>query len=432
MRHTEQRRAASGCVFRSGALLGGALLLGVLSGTPPAGAAARQEREAPGSRKGIVVGQWAGERLERASAAYAEDHYDEALTALDELKANKRLNENEKALMWQTYGFVYSAREQWEPAMEAFEQCLAAGGLPEQAELNTRYNLAQLYLMQEQYDKAIPMLLAWFEQVDNPSAQAYYALAVAYVQTGDRDKAMRYAKHAVAKSDAPKEPWLQLLLGFHLEDQNYQEAAALLEQLVTRFSKKLYWVQLSAVYSALEQAPKALATLEIAYLQNLLTEEGELIHLAQLYFFNGLPYEAAKVLNRGLESGVITGDAESWELLANSWLYAKERDRAITPLESAAKLSPQGNLYVRLASVRLEQEQWTKAVADLNRALRKGQLDDPATAHLLLGIAGAGAKQWDVAAQALETAKKYEKTERAATAWLARLEHEKAVAGEIQ
>jgi tetratricopeptide (TPR) repeat protein len=404
----------------------------VVAAVAPGAAAERAEREAPGSRKAVVVGPWAFERLDRALKALAEEKYDDCLKALDELKDNERLNDHEAALMWQTYGYVYSSREEWEPAIEAFEQCLAANGLPEQAELNTRYNLAQLYMMQEHYDKAIPMLLSWFERVDNPAPSAYYALAVAYVQTGERDKAVLYAKQAVAKSDAPKEPWLQLLLGFHLEDKAYPEAAALLEQLVSRFPKKLYWVQLSAVYSAMDQGQKALATLEIAYLQDLLTEEGELVQLAQLYFFNELPYEAAQVLHQGIDGGAIKGDAEAWELLANSWIYAKERDRAVAPLENAAKLSPQGDLYVRLASVRLEQEEWAQAVVALNRALAKGNLNDPATTNLLLGIASAGAQQWETAARALETAKKFEKTERAATAWLARLEHEKAIATQTQ
>jgi tetratricopeptide (TPR) repeat protein len=394
---------------------------------PAASGARESKKETPGSERAAVVSQWAFERLERAHEALAEERFDDCLVALDEMKKNKRLNDHEKALMWQAYGYVYSSREEWVPATEAFEHCLEAGGLPEQADLNTRYNLAQLYLMLEQYDKAIPMLLDWFDRAENPSPAAYYALAVAYVQTGENEKARMYAAQAVLKSEAPLEPWLQLLLGFRLEDKQFPDAAALLEQLVTRFPKKIYWLQLSAVYSAMDESKKALVALELAHAQGLLTEEGELVQLAQLYFFNELPYEAAKVLEQGLRDGTITGDADAYELLANSWLYAKERTRAIDPLRDAAKRSPKGDLYVRLASVRLEQEQWDEAIRALQEALRKN-LDDPATAHLMLGIAGAGAQQWDVAERALIRAQDYEKTEKAAAAWLTRLEHEKTIA----
>lgn len=392
-------------------------------------AAAREPREMPGDRKAVVVGEWAFERLDRAHKALAEEKYDETLAVLEEMKKNKRLNEHEQSLMWQTYGYVYSSQENYEQATESFEKCLEAGGLPPQAELNTRYNLAQLYLMLERYDDAVPMLEEWFNQVDSPAPSAYYALAVAYVQTGDREKALRYAKQAVIKSDAPKEPWLQLLLGFYLESTDYEKSVEILEQLVARFPRKLYWVQLSAAYSALDQGAQALAVLELAHMQGLLTEEGELVHLAQLYFYNGIPLKAARVLNEGLEARTISADSDSYHLLANAWLYARERENAVMPLERAAELSAKGELYVSLAHVRLEREEWLKAASALHAAFRKGQLNDPGSAHLMLGIANANAKNWEAAEQALEKAKEFEKTGPAAAHWLARVENEKALSG---
>lgn len=394
----------------------------------PSEVLAREPREMPGDRKAVVVGEWAFERLDRAQKALSEENYDETLAVLEEMKKNKRLNEHEQALMWQTYGYVYSSQEDYQQAAGAFEKCLETGGLPAQSELNTRYNLAQLYLMLERYDEAVPMLQEWFDQVENPAPSAYYALAVAYVQTGDREKAFRYAKEAVIKSDAPKEPWLQLLLGFYLENADYEKSVGLLEQLVARFPRKLYWVQLSAAYSALDRGSEALAVLELAYMQGLLTEEGELVHLAQLYFYNGVPFEAARVLNKGLEDGTISGDSEAYHLLANAWLYARERDNALSPLERAAMLSEKGELYVSLAHVRLEREEWVKAAAALHAAFRKGQLGDPGSAHLMLGIANANAHKWEAAEESLQKAKSFEKTEQAAEHWLARVENEKSLA----
>jgi tetratricopeptide (TPR) repeat protein len=391
----------------------------------PVNSLARQPRGMPGSQKAMVVGQRTFEMLQQAQEAMAEERYDESLRILGKMESSKRLNANEEALMWHAFGNVYVAQEDYVNATESLEKCVAAEGLNEQAALTVRYNLAQLYLMQERYDDAIPMLTEWFEKVQNPAPSAYYAMAVAYVQTDDRDKAFLYAKQAVAKSEEPREGWLQLLLGFYLEDKEYGEAKVLLEQLTTRFPKKLYWVQLSAVYSALDDSKNALAVLELAYLQDLLTEEGELVHLAQLYFYNGIPYEAALVLEKGLESGAIEGDADSWELLANSWLYARERKRAVEPLRRAANLSDKGDLYVRLASVWMEQEEWSKAADALRAALAKGGVSDPGTTHLMLGIANASAKRWEDANTALTSAKKFEKTEKAATQWIARLEHEK-------
>jgi len=251
-----------------------------------------------------------------AHKAIADDRYDDALAALDEMKPNPTLNSYERSLMWQGYGFVYSSRDEFAEAADSFEKSLSAGGLPEQAELQTRYNLAQLYVMLERYEHAITEFHGWFERVRNPSPTAYYMLAMAYLQKGDKVEALRNAERAVERSAVPKEAWLELLVALRLEQKEYREVVPVLENMVTRFPKKTYWLQLSAVYSELGEHEKALAVLELANEQGMLTKGSELMSLAQLYLYNQIPFKAARVLEEGIGNGVIEADARAWQLLA--------------------------------------------------------------------------------------------------------------------
>jgi len=385
----------------------------------------KKSRPKPETTKVQGVRQWAFKRLDRAHRALAEGNLAECTAALDEMKRNDRkLNGHERSLMWQTYGYIQASREQYAKAVDSFERSLEGDGLPVAAKQNVRYNLAQLYCMIERWDDAIRTFLVWFEQTEDVPADAHYLLAMAYVQKGQRAKAMPHARQAIAKATAPKEPWLQLLLSLLLEGERFREAVPVLEQLVARFPKKTYWMQLSTVHSQLDEHREALAAMELAYDQGMLRTHREITRLAQLYLYNAIPYKAAEILDRGLADEMLESDAETWELLANAWLQARERDRARTPLERAARLSSNGRLYVRLAQVQLDQEQWPEARTSLTAALRKGGLDKPGQVQLLLGIASASEERWDEAHTAFTAARDHADTENAAQQWLASIESE--------
>lgn len=402
----------------------GVLLLGtVLAGT----SAAKEPRQKPKPNTTVVqtVGKWAYERLARAQKALSEEQTGAALAALDEMKARgDRLNGHERAMMWQTYGYVQSAQGKNAVAAESFEKALAEGELPPQAVENTRYNLAQLYMLSEKYDGAIEQLQLWFETAENPKAEAYILFAQAYLRAERPREALVQAQQGLAKAESPPESWLQLLLALHFELRQYREAIPVLQQLVQRFPKKAYWLQLAAVHSELGDYRQALGVMELAYEQGYLTEHRELVNLAQLCLHNGIPYEAASVLQKGMDAGIVEKNADTWRLLAESLLAARERERAAVPLGQAAELSDDGNLYLRLAQLAIDAERWPEARKALEAALAKGKLKESGTAYLLLGVTNVGEGRKAEAQRAFASALKYDKTKQAASEWLARLESE--------
>ena len=64
--------------------------------------------------------------------------------------------------------------------------------------------------------------------------------------------------------------------------------------------------------------------------------------------YHGRPYRAAVLLEASMADESVERDAKSLELLANSWLMARENSRAVEPLTKAAELSEKGDVYVAM------------------------------------------------------------------------------------
>ncbi|MCZ6783858.1 MAG: hypothetical protein O7G30_11190, partial [Proteobacteria bacterium] len=310
-------------------------------------------------------------------------------------------------------------------AIEYFLKCLALDALPAAAQLNLRFNLSQLYMAEGRFAEATRELEAWFESAESPSGLAYYLLAIAYHQQDRADDALVPARKAVEMTELPRESWLSLLLALYVERDDLRRALPLAKQLVARFPKKSYWLQLVGIYGGLEQDENALAAMQLAYNQGHLSTDSELRRLARMYLFHAIPYRAARVLEKGLEEERIESDAEAWQLLADSWLGASEYERALGPLRRAAGLSEDGLLYVRLGQVYIEREDWEKASSALQNALEKAGLDDPGRVNLLLGVASYNREQLQRASRYFGKAQKSEKSREAATRWLHHLELER-------
>jgi tetratricopeptide (TPR) repeat protein len=381
----------------------------------PASSSAKEPEE---KKVGYSVSKWAYQRLTEAQELIGKNQYKKALEVMNSMKGRSRLNQHEQALMWQTFGYIYANMEQVPRAIESFEKCLAIGALPEQTKLDLQFSLGQLYMANSQFKKAVTTLNDWMGRVKNPSPDAKYLLAMAYTQTKTWKKALYWAQQAITGVRRPKETWLQLALSIHYELRQYDDMARILEQLVSRFPKKAYWMQLSAIYTELKQEERALAVLELAYKQGMLTSHSELMNLVSLYLSRGIPQKAARVLEKGMKQGVIKKSEQTLTLLGDSWMRAREFELAAGPLGQAALVSKKGDLWMRVAQIHMEREQWAQAISAIDKALAKGNLTSPGNAHLFLGICHFNAGKYAPAQKAFQNALKHKSSRRSAEQWL--------------
>lgn len=353
----------------------------------------------------------------------------EAIAVLDRMKNRGGLNSYEAAMMWKFYASIYYSQDNYDSAIQAYQNLLKQSDLPEALETEAFYNLGQLYFVREDYQGAIEQLERWFKVVSNPTPKAYVFLARAYYQTEQFGKALKPAQEVVdlveKQGEVPKEDWYLLLRAIHFEQNNYAAMAGALEKLVKHYPKKSYWVQLASIYGELKQQDKRLSAMEIAYRQNLLDEENELINLAQLFLQADVPYKAARVLEKGMKDSIIKDNGDNLRLLSTAWSMARETEKAVPALTQAARISDTGELDVRLGQTYYQLDKWEEAVTSLRKGLEKGELDKAGTAYLLLGLSLYNLDRLDEATGTFRQAAKYDDSKDEARRWIQYLKKEK-------
>lgn len=396
-------------VRAAGVLTALALLVGLALPAPTA----RAEE-----RKNFVLSETIGKRLLRVAELAEEEQYGEAIEILEPLTQKSRLKKYDRAQIFQTYGLMLAAVERYAEATKALETALAIDYLPDTSMQSLKYNLAQLYMAEENFPRAIELLEDWMANEESPNAQAEFLIAAAYAQTDEWDKALPHARRSVELSDEPVEQRLRMLLAIEFTLDHTEESQKILKELVTHFPQKTYFMQLAATYSSKGDESRALAVLELADQQGFLDQEREILQLVQRYLYNDLPWPAARSLKRGLDAKTVEPTSKNLELLATAYLAAREYDKALGPLAKAAELAEDGNLYVRLAQVYLEVEDWTSARKALDQAVAKGGLKNPGNVHLLRGISNFNDDRLDSARKAFNDALADEDTADNARKWI--------------
>jgi lipopolysaccharide biosynthesis regulator YciM len=79
--------------------------------------------------------------------------FQDALRGLQALEQSE-LTGYERAIVLQTYGFLYAEHDYLDQALLYFEACLALNALPPVAQQAMLYSLASLYAQREEWDKA--------------------------------------------------------------------------------------------------------------------------------------------------------------------------------------------------------------------------------------------------------------------------------------
>ncbi|MCC2618068.1 tetratricopeptide repeat protein [Aestuariibacter halophilus] len=400
---------------------------------PSGQAFAQSEQQERKTRRTPALRAKVYDQLARAQALADEDKTDEAIVALDNVKEKAAsMNSYELAMMYNFYGFIYYNIEDYNQAIAAFEQVVEQQPIPESFEQSTLFSLAQLHMMQGNYDKTIQFLERWegLQKGDIP-AKNLVLKAQAMYQKKDYQAASDYINKAIERveSDPEKgvaeENWYVLQRAVYYELKQPRKVTEVLVKLVKHFNQPQYWVQLGGMYGEIGEEEKQLAILESAYQQGFITSAGDIFNLAQLYYYHQVPYKAAALMEKAINDGVLEENLRNLRFLANSWQAAKEKTQAITTLRAAAQLSDDGELDAQLAQLYLNQDAHSEAIDAGLRALEKGGLRNPGITHLVLGMAYFNQGDYVDALDQLASAESFERSKAMAQQWRRYVETER-------
>ena len=257
----------------------------------------------------------------------------------------------------------------------------------------------------------------------NPDEDAYIFLGQVHYQTKAYEKGLEAINKGVSmareKGKIPKENWLLLQRVFYYEMKNHKMVAKTLEELVKRYPKKEYWIQLSSTYAEMGQTTQQMEALHLAYTQGLLDRKAELLNLAQLLMQADVPYKAGLIIENGMKNGLIDEDVRNLRLLSQAWALAKEDRRSIDPLKKAAAMSKaDGELDIRLAEAYFNLADWQNAADALRKGIDKGNLQREDFANIMLGMAYFNLEKLSESRSAFENAMRDQRSRKTASQWI--------------
>lgn len=397
-------------------------------------ASERKTRKTPALRAKVY------DQLARAQALADENKTAEAIEALDSVRDRSgSMNSYELAMMHNFYGFIYYNKEDYANAIKAFEEVVEQKPIPETFEQTTLFSLSQLHMMQGNYNKTIEYLERWESLQKGPIPPKNLVLkAQATYQNKDFKAASGYINQAIELQENSEEGyqvdenWYVLQRAIYYELKQPEKVTEVLEKMVRLFNKPKYWIQLGGMYGELEREEAQLAILESAYQQGYITSGSDMFNLAQLYYYHQIPFKGALLMEQGMEQGVIERNLRNLKFLAQCWSLAKEDQKAIPVMISAAALSTDGELDAQLAQTYLNMDKFDEAISASLTALEKGDLRNQGVTHLVLGMALFNKEKYVEALDQLAEAEKHNSSKRMAQQWRKFVTSEKQSKAQLQ
>ncbi len=311
----------------------------------------------------------------------------EALKRAEDLEQKSRLNDYERAMVYQTIGFLHANENSIKKAISYFEKSIAENALTTQAQQGMLYSLASLYQAESQYRKAIDTAREWFRYEAEPKPDAYMLIGYSFAQLEEYRNALPYVQKAVALAPKPQESWYQLELAIYFETKQMAKAIPLLEKMIQLWPDKAnYWETLSSTHMQLGHDRDALSTMMVAYRKGLVVKQDKIINLVRLNMFLEIPFTAGTILDEQLSAGVVERDKKHLEILQSAWTAAQEYDKALAVMAELGELTDDPKYAIDSAKIYNELARWEDVITSATTALDRGY-DKRGEANLLIGTA---------------------------------------------
>jgi tetratricopeptide (TPR) repeat protein len=154
---------------------------------------------------------------------------------------------------------------------------------------------------------------------------------------------------------------------------------------------------MAGAYMEMQKDTDALAALNLGYKNNAINKKETLENLARLTFYLEIPYQAAEIMQKNMDSGLIEKNEENLRLLLGAWTSAREFDQAIEVIDVLASMLKDGTLYIQKAMLLNEKGDWSGIKDAVTMALQDQELENPGDVYILRGMAHTELGEFDEA-----------------------------------
>ena len=331
------------------------------------------------SRRGDLTSSVVDKKFEKIRRLIAQkDREEDTLSRIGELEKVVKNRAYNLARLYRLKAQVYFGLDQLQKAFEYYNKAIALNKLSYSYHLSVLENMAQLYMYQDNFQKADEIVDQLFCLKDKATATLYALKSSILRERGENKQALEMIMKAIEMTSHPKESWMVLAVILHSEMENYTSAAKLLTTLTARYpDKKKYWKNLSIANQNIDKGNKAASALDLAHkLDKSLEEESEILRLARLLDAQGQPFKAAKLIEKFMKQKKIKGTKRNYEGLGEYWGKANEIKLALSAYEKAYQMASNSSkdkkdwkLPVKIGEMYYRQDEWSKVVEYFNKAL---------------------------------------------------------------
>ncbi|MBA6289349.1 lipopolysaccharide assembly protein LapB [Colwellia sp. MB3u-4] len=378
-------------------------------------AAGAEKSEKP-KRKTQLVGPSVGKKVAKAFEAYSADDIPGALVILLDIDASK---DYDKAYVARFIAVMYATMGDEEANSIKYLKAAIEPDLLNEGDHGAAIKLlADLQMQTKAYEEALVNYQAWMDFTGESDGNTWTKIANAHYALKQLDEMIVPADNAIAAygDKQNKNPYILKITSFY-ENKKYKEAVKTLETVIQIFPEdKTWWTQLGMFYLLVEDYQKGLQTLDLAYKQGFLVKESEIKTLASLYSQNVVPYKAAILLEKHIDSGLVPRDDKNLSSLANAWHAAQNIDKAAAYYGELAKMTNLAKHYSKQGMLLKQDEQFKPAIVALTKAIELGVKNE---GRLQMSIAESHfyLEQYKQAYKAISLAMKDPKTRKSAKGW---------------
>lgn len=324
-------------------------------------------------------------------------------------------NEYEYAQLYQRAGFLRYSLDDAKGAIEYFQKTVKQSPhIPEALETQLLFQIAQLLTSEERYKESLDYFARWEAMCPtNVPDDYYYYRAQIFYQLDDKANALKEITRGIniveGKGAIAKEPWYKLQFAIYVDNEDYKNGEQVAEKLAVNYTDARILTQLASVYGMNGKEDRQRGLMDALDAAGALDREADYRNLAYLYMSAEVPFLAAKVMQRGVDSKKVPRDARNLETWGVALTQALESKKATPIMEEAAKKANDGKIYATLAAVYLDSDEHNKAIAAAREALKKGGLRSEGEMHLYMGTAFMYMEKFDDSLKALRQATKDER-----------------------
>ncbi|QDH68681.1 tetratricopeptide repeat protein [Marilutibacter alkalisoli] len=327
-------------------------------------------RQEPGTRASAKMSS----RLQKMIKAYEGDKYAEAIVMAEEIMADEKANEYDRAFAAQIAAQSAYNEDDFDTTMRYLEKAIEYNGLDNNGHYGAMYMLAQLQLQEEQYDKSVATLDRLFAETKSAKPEQLVIKGNALYRLDRYAEAAAVLEQAIASTDEPRNDWQQLLMATYFETGQTDKAEALAEKVAANTpDDKRSQMNLAATYLQGENFGKAAEVLEKLRAAGQLTEDRDYRQLYASYLnMDGKEAEAARVIKDGLDQGILENNFQNNHALAQAYYFSDQIAPAIAAYQKAAPMDEGGETYLNLAKILWQEDRIPEAKEAARQALSKG------------------------------------------------------------